>query len=655
MLALLIPLEGLLLYQLWRCILPGRDWRESILAVYVTMGVLITISTELLGAFHAITDFEIRSFWLVILAITLFLVFRYRTKSNLSPFSLKIGSRFEWVIFFAISAYFLITLFIALMAPPNTNDSLQYHMSRVMHWIVNRSVEFYSTPIDRQLWMPPFAEYSMLQLFLLAGNDRFVNLVQWFSMAGSAVVVTLIAGQIGIKPRGQWFAALFAVTIPMGILQSTSTQTDYVVGFWCLCVLYLVLSECRKYISGGKARISLNIILLGFSLSLGVLTKGTVYAFVFPIFLFYFIVLIWKRLWKAIPGMVLIGVVCVFILNAPAWLRNYSIYGSILGPGVGSLGSSTYDPGLVLSTALKTATNQIALPVGPGNKVMYVVVTKIHEILGIDINNPLTSLDGYRIRFSYQEDFAGNPGHFLFWILSAVFVTIIFIIRLSYPHLRTGSKLRQVFENYPLPIYWAFSYNLILIAGYFLFAMLFKWQTYNSRLLLPFLIAIGPLAGWVSEAIRPRIVLAILTAMFAIGGLRYLLANPSRPLISVGENESILLASRTEVQFYNSPEIRDGYISVVAAAKDYDCGSIGLEFDSNTPEYLVWYLLAANHLPVNQVENISSTPETSRLIDANYRPCVVFCNICTLIMKDKYYQEVYNRGSLELFVNPSRQ
>jgi 4-amino-4-deoxy-L-arabinose transferase-like glycosyltransferase len=619
------------------------------------MGILITLSTELLGAIHALSDIAIRFFWLAMLAVNLILVYRFRRKITFRPFSLKNRGRFEWAILFVISAYFLITLFIALVAPPNTNDSLQYHMSRVMHWIVNRSVEFYATPIDRQLWMPPFAEYSILHLFLLAGNDRFVNLVQWFSMAGSAIVVTLIAGQIGVKPKGQWFAALFAVTIPMGILQSTSTQTDYVAGFWCLCVIFLVLSECRKYISGGKAGITFNFILLGFSLSLGVLTKGTVYAFVFPIFFGFIIFLIWKRLWKSIPGMVLIGGVCVFILNAPAWLRNYSIYNSILGPGTGSLGSSTYAPETVLSTALKDATNQLALPVGPGNKAMYIVVTKIHQILGIDINDPRTTLDDYRIRFSYHEDFAGNPGHFLFWILSAVLVSIFFVIKVSTPHLRTGSKLRQVFKNYIQPINWAFCYNFILMAGYFLFALLFKWQSYNSRLLLPLLIAVAPLAGWVSDAIRLRIVPVILMALFAIGGLRYLLANPSRPLISVYENESILLASRTDVLFYNSPEIRDDYISVVTATKYYDSGSIGLELDSNTPEYLIWYILAANHLPINQVENILSTPETSRLIDPTYQPNVVFCNICTLIMKEKNYHEVYNKGSLELFVNSSRQ
>ncbi|MGZ6347275.1 MAG: hypothetical protein ACXWNC_06860, partial [Anaerolineales bacterium] len=521
MLALVLPLEGLLIYLLIRCLQPERDWRESIITVYVTMGVLITLSTELLGVFHAVTEIAIRLFWLAVLAVTLFLAFRFRRKITFRLSSLKISGGFQWAIFFTISAYFLITLFIALIAPPNTNDSLQYHMSRVMHWIVNRSVDFYATPIDRQLWMPPFAEYSILHLFLLVGNDRFVNLVQWLSMAGSAVAVSLIAGQIGVKPRGQWFAALFAVTIPMGILQSTSTQTDYVAGFWCLCVLCFAISECQKYILGGKVGISINFILLGFSLSLSMLTKGTVYAFTIPILLCYGIILIWKHLWKIIPGMVLIGGVCVLILNAPAWFRNYSIYGSILGPGAGSLGTSTYGPEMVFSTALKDATNQLALPIGPGNKAMYLAVTKIHQILGIDINDPRISLDEYRIRFSYQEDFAGNPGHFLFWFLSAVIISIIFVIRLFFPRLRTGSKLTQVIKYFDQSINWAFIYNLILIGGYFLFALLFKWQSYNSRLILPLLISVGPLAGWISDAIRPRIILVLFTALFAVGGLRY--------------------------------------------------------------------------------------------------------------------------------------
>ena len=653
MLALLFPLDGFLLYLLWRCLLQGRDWRESILAAFVTMGVIISVSTEVLGAFHAITGIAIRALWLAILLISLLLLFWQRAKIFIQHSTVKIGGRFAWTVFFIISFYLLVTLFIALYAPPNTNDSLGYHMSRVMHWIVDRSVAFYATPIDRQLWMPPFAEYSILHLFLLAGSDRFVNLVQWFSMAGSVIAVTLIAGQIGVKPRGQWFAALFIVTLPMGILQSTSTQTDYIVGFWSLCVFYYVLTECRRYISGGKAGLSLNTIFLGFSFSLAVFTKGTVYVVVFTMFLFLLIVLIWKHLWKVLAAMALLGVVCVCMLNTALWLRNYSIYRSILGP-IDSITSSGYDPRLIISTALKDATNQLALPVGPGNKVMLLVVNKIHEIMGININDPRSSLNEYRIRFSTHEDFAGNPGQFLFWILSVLLISLLSIGGLFYAHLRHGSVLKKMVDDFPRPSFLVISYTLILITGYFLFALLFKWQSYNSRLLLPWMIAIGPLAGWVSDAIRPRFVFGLLALLFVIAGFRYLLANPSRPLISVAENKSILLASRTEVQFYNSPEIRDGLISVIVAAKSYDCGSIGLELDPGTPEYLIWYLLAANHEPVDQVENISSTLETNKWIDVTYRPCVIICNECT-VAEEMGYQKIYNRDLFQLYVSPHRK
>jgi hypothetical protein len=106
MLALLFPLEGFLLYKIWRCMFSNRDWREAILTTYVTMGVLITLSTEALGIFHAITGTAIQSFWGSIIIITLFLFFKVRTRKILNPFSFKMNTRFEWGILFTISIYF---------------------------------------------------------------------------------------------------------------------------------------------------------------------------------------------------------------------------------------------------------------------------------------------------------------------------------------------------------------------------------------------------------------------------------------------------------------------------------------------------------------------------------------------------------------------
>ncbi len=75
----------------------------------------------------------------------------------------------------------------------------------------------------------------MLHLYVLAGGDRFVNFIEWFSMVGSVIAVSFIAFRFGAGNRGQWLASLFVATLPMGIVQASSSMTDYVVAFWILC------------------------------------------------------------------------------------------------------------------------------------------------------------------------------------------------------------------------------------------------------------------------------------------------------------------------------------------------------------------------------------------------------------------------------------
>ena len=85
----------------------------------------------------------------------------------------------------ALGAILAVTGAIALLAPPNTWDSMTYHMPRVAHWSQAGSVAHYPTHILRQLWLGPWARSSRsLHLYLLTGGDRLANLVQWLAFAG---------------------------------------------------------------------------------------------------------------------------------------------------------------------------------------------------------------------------------------------------------------------------------------------------------------------------------------------------------------------------------------------------------------------------------------------------------------------------------------
>ncbi len=214
---------------------------------------------------------------------------------------------------------------IALIAPPDTFDSMTYHMARVSHWIQNGNVFFYPTSILRQLYMPPWAEFAIAHFQILSGTDRFANIVQWFAMAGSILGISLITAQLGASLKGQIFSAVFCSTIPMGILQGSSTQTDYVVTFWIVCLIYYIL----LYYSEPKISVML---WAGMSLGLAILTKGTAYFYAFP-FIIWFCFLSIKffrwNFWKPIALIVAL----VISINLGHYMRNYNLFGTPIVSG----------------------------------------------------------------------------------------------------------------------------------------------------------------------------------------------------------------------------------------------------------------------------------------------------------------------------------
>ena len=50
-----------------------------------------------------------------------------------------------------------------------------------------------------------------------------------------------VAKQLGADRRGQVFSAFLCATIPMGIMQGSSTLTDYASALWMVCFVHYIL------------------------------------------------------------------------------------------------------------------------------------------------------------------------------------------------------------------------------------------------------------------------------------------------------------------------------------------------------------------------------------------------------------------------------
>jgi len=252
-------------------------WRSSFLAAALVWGFLLTAATELLSLFRLIGFWEILGLWVV--STTLALICLSRVNGSAKSFNIGVWlagiSRFELFFLAGLAVLVIIIGTVGLISPPNNWDSMTYHMSRVVHWVQNRSVAHYPTSYTPQLYEGPWAEFAIMHFQILTQGDRFANLIQWFSLLGTVLGVSLLARQLGVGSRGQIFAAVFGVTIPMGILQGSSTQTDYVVSFWLVCFAYYALLQKDH----DQIRYSLAT---GIGLGLSILTKPTAYMYAFP-------------------------------------------------------------------------------------------------------------------------------------------------------------------------------------------------------------------------------------------------------------------------------------------------------------------------------------------------------------------------------------
>ncbi len=570
--------------------MPG--WRGSFLFAAVVWGVLVTGMTELLSLLRWLDFWPVAGAWGIVLVL-LWLMLARGSRINLKiPPKLQQLSNSPCELALLAGVLLIIAAIgaIAWRAPPNNFDSMTYHMSRVMHWVQNKSVTFYPTVILRQLHQDPWGEFAILHFQILAGVDRWANFLQWFSMVGSIVGVTLIAKELNARRRGQIYAAVICATIPMGILQASSTQTDYVISFWLVCFVYFSML-LRK-----KASLLLAIV-TGAALGLGVLTKATMYLYALP-FLAWLAIAIIKARSPQKMRYVGLALVIALVINSGHTVRNYQLYGNPLGPGQEGPNLIYANEAFTLPATTSNIIRNLGLHLGtPFERVNTTVENTIfllHKLIGISADDARTTYWGvkFSVPFSRHEDYTGNLVHLL--LISAC--CLLYLLQ--------RPRDREVG--------W---YMLAILAAFVLFSFYLKWQLWNSRLQLPLFVLSASFTGLTIAKMRSTKIANLAMALLIVLALPWVFYNFSRPM--VGE-KSIFTTGRIEQYFSNRPEVYGPYYGAAQVLTDLHCSEVGLDIDWEDYEYPLWVLLQEKTDERVRLAHVNVTNISQKLYDGNY-------------------------------------
>ena len=608
------------------------SWRRAFIRSSIVWGIILAISTELLSIWYAINQLALVVIWIIpILVGVIQLIRLYKNGDTLQFPRIRLSKRVGDIILLAGLLFILCTTaLIAWLAPPQTWDSLNYHMPRVAQWAQNHTVRHYVTGIDWQNSMSPGAEFAILHFYVLTGSDRLANFVQWMAMLGSLVCVSWIAKQLGADKLGQILTMIIAAATPTGIVQVSSSMTDFVVAFWVLCAASEVLSmlvEQPNYES---------VIYAALAASLAILTKPTAIPYLLP-FAFLAAWILFKRT-PIRRALILAAASCglVLILNIGHLTRNYLLYGNPISSNerIARQANEMINLQGMLSNVFRNAGLHAGTPKQAVNQWVFDQVSSIHKWLNIDINDPRTTSEGQYNPiggFALDEDVVGNLFHGL--LIIATMVMILFGVRRI-------DKLCLI-------------YTVVVIATFFMFSMLFKWQIFGARYHQAFFVLIAPVISIVAVRFLSPTGGRLLGIALIIVVYPWLFSINSRPLIPIqgrSHTSSVLIASRQSLYFANARHLEQPYIEITQMINQADCTNVGMILSGNCAEYPLWVLLGSPKSNLN-IEWILGGDMYKNYENPNFQPCAIICESCSEEWNTlRGLPVVYDRQNLRLYM-----
>jgi hypothetical protein len=491
---------------------PSLTLRESLLVAAVLAGGWLVLGTEGLSLFHAVHFWPVLLWWTLPL-LTLGTLLRRRgpgwrewfpKRPRLTPAQCLLLAAVVFPVGWSWCQ--------ACFAPPNNIDSVSYHLPRQVFWMQLGSVENYPTSSLRQIAMPPLTEFAGLHLMVLTGSDRLHNLVQWCALVLTLCAVSLITRRFGGTTTAQLLSALWVASAPMAFLQASNTKNDVVVALWtCLLTYWVMQLTSASPLRWRQAA------LLGLGFGALALTKGTGMIFGLPVAGVMLVLLCRYHPRRAIPALLLITA-ALLAMNAGAFLRNYEAFGTPLPSDPAIHGGDTVvnqeiSVRALVSNVLRNVAPHLTTPSESLDDRLTQIVVRLHERLGLDVNDPRTTFleGGFRpYRFTQDdEDAAAAPVHML-------------LLLVLLPAILLSNRRREADEATRMLL-------LVSLAGFLLFCILLKWQVWHVRLIVALVTLLAPVFAWGWSGRRMRR-LTPLAGLALLVGLIPSLNSRQRPL-----------------------------------------------------------------------------------------------------------------------------
>lgn len=591
---ILLPLLSLLAWWLaFRR--SGRGLVEAAGAALVVFGVTVTVATEVQSLVGALTAIGSTVVWSVGTLLALVVARRSTASIGVAPRASE-RSHIEELV--PVVLLLALTGLVGYIAAPNSYDGLTYHLVRVERWIQQGSLHPFATWNTRQLFMPSWSEYAVLQFQLLSGGDRFANFVQWIGFAGACGGAALLARALGGGRAAATMAAALVATLPMAVAQASGTQTDVAAACWAVlaCAFgYRLLSTPHR---------STDLILCALSFGLAVGTKQTAALFGGVALLPAIVLLASTGRGRAAGSLVVALLAAVLLIAGPQLARNQAVFGDVRGDPVWNIPMTTKAPNQVIGNVLRNLSLHFGTPSDRINAAVTNGVATVSRAIGANPDDQRTTWNPHFIPtpWNTHEESAPNPLHLLL-----VFGCLIGLVVAR----STGVRL------------W---FPVAVVTGFVIFCAQLKWQSYHSRLHTPlFVLALAWVAVWLERlplAAR-RGVLVVLTLAALPGAL----LNYTRPLVTLPDRAitprpSILATPRNLGYFMYDPVLARPYVDVAKRIASSGCADVGMRTWPDAWEYGAMVLV--RHAGSDaRFRAVGVTNASARFMERRGPPCLL--------------------------------